>query len=140
MSIEIEIDFDVRKLDQIIKKQENLINRAAIDATNDILTFTELAQIKRYTTDSMPPKPAGSTYQRTFKLRKSSRVTSAQIRGRDVLGKWEALASYAQDVLGARADQSPIHRGRWRSLEDVVQRINQKAPEIVDKHLKRLLR
>ena len=103
--------------------------KAAQTTVNYGLNEIEQAQILRYTSISRPSRPPGSTYIRTFKLRRSSRKRKAAKMAFSVEGTWWAdpsTASYAPFVIGHATQQATIHAGRWRSLEEVTKRVARK--------------
>lgn len=137
MPIDIQIDFDIQQLSREMDLTEGQIKVGATLAADELLTFIEFAQIKRYTSNSMPAKPSGSTYQRTFELRESSRVIGPDWHGDTLTGSWTADADYAEFVIGPKNRQARIHRGRWRSEEEIALRATQKAPELFDSNIQR---
>ena len=88
-----------------------------------------------------PAPPEGSTYVRTYKLRRNWRIINAgskayrminraRFRGREY-GKW---------VVGnARGEmQAEIHQGRWKLFAHVVEQEVSKMPKAVEAALKRV--
>jgi hypothetical protein len=140
MSVVVTVDVPIAEFDSRGKQAERQIERALNRALKDVLKRVEQAQIKIYTQTMRPPKPPQSKYRRTFVLQGSSEteVTSASLP--EIRGEWrasEGKARYAPYVIGRRRDQAFIHRGRWKSIEEVEQEINNAAPGIVEKHLEK---
>lgn len=105
--------------------------------TDEVLDLIAQAQILSYTATAGPPKPAGSTYERTFRLQSASRSKRTGDHLPDISGEWyadESVAEYAKYVLGSEAEQAAIHRGRWKSEEDVAAQVQRKIPGLVRKH------
>jgi hypothetical protein len=120
---------------EIPEAQIRAITQAETDKLEkDLNTANEellklVTQAHFYTATGNPSRPAGSEYQRTFNLRDAGEIVG------DTWRVNESVARYARYVIGSRADQATIHRGRWKSLEEVTQDINEKAPGIVKKHI-----
>lgn len=125
----VQVGFFVRNLPRETERQLN-------QAVSELLKFIEEAQILAYTQDARPRKPAGSRYRRTFRLRRSSRTSQPGTKLPELRGKWEARIDYASDVLGPRNQQKAIHRGRWKSLEDVQSEAEEVWPNIAEERLK----
>jgi hypothetical protein len=135
--IALEIDFDPEGvLDLVERGQVARIEAALNRAMDEILATIALSQIEAYTADSLPPRPAGSVYQRSFDLRGSSRSRRSGQALPDISGEWYSESDYARYVLGLRSQQAVIHRGRWKSLEDVTAEAERFAPGIIDKELR----
>jgi len=109
------------------------LNEEALDAIedsiDDMLTFIDNAQAKRYTQDSEPEKPAGSHYRRTFYLQN----TTEKVHVLKYEGEWISDIPYSNKVLGLSREQADIHRGRWKSQEIVEQMAIDEAPSIIIK-------
>ena len=90
----------------------------------------ENAQILAYTSSSNPER---LRYERTFALRRASRRQQTGDRLPDIGGEWwvdDTEVDYGADVLGKEAEQAGIHRGRWKSIEDVEKEVNDQLPEL----------
>lgn len=108
---------------------KGLVNSISIGLKRAVergLVEIELAQIKGYLSNSNPAKPAGSTYVRTFKLRNSSRTKVSGSKFPRGVWDTDGSAPYDSLVLGTRSQQARIHRGRWRSQEDVIKIVDEK--------------
>lgn len=121
-------------LDESIEGEERRIEGLLIDGVEDVLIFTGRVQAESYTASGNPPPPPGSTYVRTFETARSSskRLTRRQLP--IIAGEWFAdlrIARYAELVIGPRSQQAGIHRGRWKSEEDVEQIVAKEAPGII---------
>lgn len=122
----------------VIQDEMRGIERGLNEAVDELLQMTAQAQALSYTATANPAPPSGSTYRRTFDLREASETQKLSSRLPVVSGEWianEAKARYAKYVIGSLADQARIHQGRWKSLEEVTQEINEKAPDVVKKHV-----
>lgn len=111
------------------------IEKALVEASKKILDLIEDAQIHRYTLTSNPALPSGSRYERTFVLRQSSRKKLTKVTLPTIRGTWRAIAPYAADVLGSRAQQTPMFSNRWKSTEDVEEQVGPQAEKIVQQEL-----
>lgn len=111
------------------------IEKALVEAGKKILDLIEDTQIHRYTLTSNPSLPSGSRYERTFTLRQSSRKRMTKVTLPTIRGRWSATARYAADVLGSRAQQTPMFSSRWKSTEDVEDAVGPKAEKIVMQEL-----
>ena len=123
-----------------LDEEHRRLERQLNEAVDDILKFVENAQIKAYTATANPGLPPGSRYERTFNLRDASRTRRTGTHLPDISGEWyadEGVARYAGEVLGNRGEQKPIHRGRWKSREQVEQEAQVAAPGIVEEKLRR---
>lgn len=138
MGISIEILVIPSKFSELIGVAEKEIQSRLVAGTNAIMDFIEGAQIKRYTATGEPEKPTGSTYERTFTLRDSSRKVIKRRTKRIVIGLWSSdirEAPYNKYVIGPRNEQALVHRDRWKSIEEVVIEADARAPMIVEEKL-----
>ncbi len=109
---------------------------SAVDA---LLVEVANTQILKYTASAFPSLPSGSSYTRSFALQGASETRRTGTKLPDIGGEWsanEAKAKHAPFVLGKKAQQAKIHRGRWKSTEEVEAEVKAKAPEIVEAHLR----
>ena len=123
-----------------IEAEQRRIERGLNGAVDDLLTFAGLVQAEGYLSTSMPALPPGSTYERTFTLREASKARRTGTRLPDISGEWyidEGIAPYGEGVIGPRAKQKSIHKGRWKSQEDIEAAVKAKAPEIIGEHLRK---
>lgn len=121
----------------ITQAEAQALEKELNEATDELLKL--IAQAHFYTATGNPSQPAGSTYNRTFDLRDAGETKIISSRLPVISGQWqvnESKARYARYVIGSRADQAAIHQGRWKSLEEVTQEINEKAPDVVKKHIR----
>ncbi len=114
------------------------IEKALNESVKKIMTEIEAAQIHKYTKTSHPALPTGSRYNRTFELRRSSRKKITKPTLPTIKGRWSATADYAADVIGSRAQQTPMFAGRWKSTEDVTEEVQPKAEKIVASELEQI--
>lgn len=119
-------------------KFEKKIALALVESVNKIMDKIEATQILKYTSSSNPALPPGSTYNRTFELRQSSRVKVIKTTLPVIRGQWRAVARHAPDVLGSRSEQTPIFQNRWKSTEEVEDIVQSKAERIVMKELENI--
>lgn len=117
---------------------EKKIALALIEGVKKTLDEIEATQIHKYTSSSNPALPSGSTYNRTFELRQSSRKKVTKITLPTIRGQWRAVARHAPDVLGSRSEQTPIFQNRWKSTEEVEDIVQSKAERIVQKELENI--
>jgi hypothetical protein len=85
-----------------------------------LLVAIEQIQIHKYTGSA---HPSALRYKRTFTLRKSSQTKAVGDKLPNIGGVWwadEGIAPYAREVIGPAADQKPVHRGRWMTLEQIA--------------------
>jgi len=126
-SITVDVSEAVERLDP--KTMERYII-AALDGAADLL----LEEIKPY-----PPKPPDSRYRRTMTLhdswtKKVGRSRLMALLGgnlKAVVGSNVKYAPYVQD----RDEQAWMHKGRWKTAQDVAET---KAQEVKD-HIERAL-
>lgn len=138
IGLEFEIDksqfakFD-REVKLTVEEASRITVRKAFDRI-DIATG-----IKKYTQNSGPAKPSGSTYIRTFKLKKNARrkITKHIL---PVEGEWLAQAKYASFVIGLANQQALIHSGRWPALELAINDVNSNISNDFDKAMKKVQR
>lgn len=104
------------------------------------LDVTENAQILAYGQNSSPPKPAGSTYTRTFKLRASSKRKIRNVSSTGFTAEWFTNLSYAPFVLGTVSQQVPLHRGRWKSVENVIAIVDNAIGTTTDKTMNKVFK
>ena len=123
-----------------IEEEERRLERQLNEARDDILKFIENAQIKAYTSSANPSLPPGSRYVRTFNLRDASETERTGTQLPNISGEWRvnlSKARYGAEVLGSRGEQARIHRGRWKSREQVEREAQAAAPGIVEEKLRR---
>ena len=123
-----------------LDEEKRHLERQLNEARDDILKFIEAAQIKAYTSSANPSLPPGSRYERTFNLRDASETERTGTQLPDISGEWRAnlsKARYGAEVLGSRGEQARIHRGRWKSREQVEREAQAAAPGIVEEKLRR---
>lgn len=129
MTVIYEITIEAGDDETRIKRE---IEKALVEAGKKILDLIEDAQIHKYTLTSNPALPAGSRYERTFVLRQSSRKKMTKVTLPTIRGTWRAIAPYSEDVLGSRAQQTPMFSNRWKSAEDVEAEVQPKAEKIIE--------
>lgn len=128
-------------LDQVAAErqtQERGIEARLNKAVDRTLEFIEQYQIKSYTTSSNPAPPPGSRYQRTMTLQAASEVERTGTKLPDISGVWrvnDGKARYGQYVLGSRAEQAKIHRGRWKTRTETEAAAKEKMPQIIEEEL-----
>ena len=119
---------------RMLEQGQRGVERELRDAVNRVLLMLQ-DRIAKY-----PPPPAGSTYRRTGTL--GRRWTTAQphifvqrrmIEG--VIGNNTEYAPYVQ----SRSMQAWMHRGRWQTIEDVVERSRDEAQRILEGAVTRAL-
>lgn len=128
MTVIISYDIEAGDDETRIKRE---IEKALVEAGKKILDLIEDTQIHKYTLTSNPSLPSGSRYERTFTLRQSSRKKMTRVTLPTIRGTWRAIAPYAADVLGSRAQQTPMFASRWKSTEDVEAEVQPKAERII---------
>ena len=142
MANELTIVVDSKALSKLRKGLE--FERGSKRIVTEGVKLVEDEQIKTYTSSSRPAQPAGTTYRRTFKLQRSSRTKVKKGKGRGFEGIWDTdgSAEYDKFVLGTRAQQASIHRGRWKSEEEVIKlvepKINKSANKIIFMEAKKI--
>ncbi len=128
MTVIISYDIEAGDDEARIKRD---IEQALVEAGKKALDLIEDTQIHKYTLTSNPALPAGSRYERTFTLRRSSRKKMTKVTLPTIRGRWSAVAHHAADVLGSRAQQTPMFASRWKSTEDVEAEVQPKAEKVV---------
>ena len=131
MSLSIDIDLKPT-FKQIIQETDKKLERANVIFAREVLDTIEKAQILAYTSSGKPSQPSGSRYRRTFTLQKSSVRRTKRVTARVIDAEWFTTLDYAPKVLGQASDQALIHRGRWKSLEQVVREVDQQISDIYD--------
>jgi hypothetical protein len=123
------------EIEAIRRKTEAGLN-AAVD---ELLDYAGKVQVESYTSAANPTKPPGSNYQRTFNLQRASSKVRLGKTMPNISGRWyvnEGIAAYGKYVVGKRRQQASIHRGRWKSLEEIEAAVKEKAPQAMERHLK----
>lgn len=103
----------------------------------NLLDEIELTQIQAYTLSSMPSQPSGATYRRTFDLRRSSRREINSITNFGIDANWHTELDYAPFVLGSKSQQAKIHKGRWKSTEEVSALVEKKSDQIYEESFRK---
>jgi len=96
-----------------------------------------------------PPPPEGSTYRRTMTLGRSittmkgkSPTAESRVKVKSlgvVLGYIGTNVKYAPYVI-SRVDQAMTHKGRWYTLESVVEKAKSGINKIFRKNIRNLLK
>lgn len=111
--------------------EQRIIQVLSDEAMPRLIDFVEDTQIKKYTTSGNPALPPASEYTRTFELRDSS---DRRLDGLN--GEWFTDLDYARWVLGSEVEQAAIHRGRWKSKEQVEAELEANGDRIINEALK----
>lgn len=138
MGLTITIEIPVKQFAKSADLAQKEIQTRLVAGVNAILDLIEATQIHKYTAAGEPDQPTGSTYVRTFTLRRSSRKEIKRRRLPIIQGLWSSdlnEAPYNKYVIGPLNEQAPIHRDRWKSIEEVVTEVEEKAPQIVEDKL-----
>lgn len=135
MADELVVQVDWTEIDTIPRE----IEAAAVRGVEKALKALEEVQATSYEANSNPAKPAGSRYQRTFALKRASRTRILNPRFPTIIGRWDLDGSidYGEKVIGPASDQDPIHRGRWKSEEEVLEIWEPMAPQIIDDEIQK---
>jgi len=131
MPVKIDMAVDINAVDVSLKEVEKQIGIQMDKAMSALLDKTEDIQILAYSGDANPTKPAGSSYIRTFELQESSRTEIVNRTKRTIQGRWYTDLPSAKLVLGTVGEQANIHRGRWKSTEEVEEILTRAAPAII---------
>jgi len=105
----------------------DLINRAPAKLSDAMLggmndaTALVLRELKTY-----PPPPPNSTYKRTRSLSNSwhKEIEGSGLQIRGIVGSNQNIAPYNRWVQDEDV-QAEVHRGRWQTAQDVLQRNEQ---------------
>lgn len=127
----------MRQVNQTIAEQVRRIERGLNAAVDELLTEVENTQILKYTASAFPT--SRPSYDRTFRLQSASVTRRTSTKLPTISGVWsadEAKAPAARFVLGKKSQQARIHRGRWKSTEEVEAAVKGKAPGIIQEHLR----
>lgn len=138
MSVVIIFSIPPGQMEAEIKAQEQWIEARLNEGRDDLLKYIEQDQVKAYTSTGNPPLPPGSLYVRTFTLQGASETEVTGRKLPDISGRWyinEGKASYGPAVLGIRAEQARIHRGRWKPRTQIEQEAREAAPAIIERRL-----
>ena len=108
------VDIQIVNLDAIISRfnSSQTIHKQEIGDALEKSVVLLHRSLASYTQDS-PPKPAGSTYVRTFTL--ARQITHKVERG-NFLARVGTNLGYGKYVIGAPGDQAAIHAGRWYTI------------------------
>jgi hypothetical protein len=115
MNLSIRIDDgDVRDL---INRTPAKLDDAMLGGMNDA-TALLVRELKTY-----PSPPAGSTYKRTRALSNSwhKEIEGRGLQIRGIVGSNQNIAPHNR-VVQDEVMQAQIHRGRWQTAQDVLQR------------------
>ena len=131
MPAKIDMSVDINIVDASLKEVEKQIGLQMDKGMDALLDETENIQIVSYTADAKPTKPPGSSYIRTFELKESSRTEIINRTKRTIEGRWYTDFGSAKFVIGTVGEQANIHRGRWKSTEEVEEILTRTAPAII---------
>lgn len=140
MSVIVAYEIPLGQVQAEIKAQEHGIEARLNRAVDRTLEFVEMYQIKSYTPSSNPAPPPGTRYRRTMNLQAASETERTGIKLPGISGVWrvnESKARYDQYVLGSRAEQAKIHRGRWKTRTETEAAAKEKMPSIIQEELSR---
>jgi len=118
MNLSIRIDdSEVRDL---INRAPAKLSDAMLGGMNDA-TALVLRELKTY-----PPPPPNSTYKRTRSLSNSwhKEIEGSGLQIRGIVGSNQNIAPYNRWVQDEDV-QAEVHRGRWQTAQDVLQRNEQ---------------
>ena len=138
-NVTVTYQIPMTQVGQTIAQQVRRIEAGLNAAVDELLGEIEQAQILAYTASGLPSQPAGTDYVRTFKLQSSSKTRRTSTKLPVISGEWiadEGIARYAGYVIGSRSNQAKVHRGRWKSKEQVTAEVTAKAPAIVERNLR----
>jgi len=127
-----EVTVTIEGLDKLIKRLDrapNLVKNLAADAIARSVYLIH-GEVGKY-----PPRPAGSTYRRTGTL---GRSFSTMVDLQRFRGRVGTRLEYAGYVIGPR--QAEIHRGRWKTVEDVAKKLLPDIQKIFAKAVKDLVK
>lgn len=88
-------------------------------------------------TENFPPRPAGSTYERTFELQESFSKGWTEL-AKKIIGWVTSNLPYAPLVMG-KGRQAAIHEDRWYTEQDVADEIFSEVEAIFVEASKRLV-
>lgn len=114
-----QVQIRVSGIDELVQRMNNISRRlpdamgGAMGGSVDIIH----ERLSGYTQE-IPPKPEGSTYDRTFELQESIDKGWTGLMHKTV-GWVRSILGYAPLVMGA-ASQVPLHQGRWWTQQDVA--------------------
>lgn len=120
-----------------IAQQTRRIEAGLNKSVDELLNLAADTQILAYSATSNPAPPPASTYTRTFTLQSASETRRTSTKLPKISGVWSAnedIAKAARYVIGKRAQQAKIHRGRWKSIEEVTAIVQKAAPEILERN------
>lgn len=118
-------------LDKAIASVERIISARLRAGVDRVLQRVADTQILAYTVSSNPDR---LRYERTLNLQRASRIEPAKGDLPNISGRWyadEGVAPYAEEVLGPRSMQAPVHVDRWKSIEEVEEIVSQEADAII---------
>lgn len=133
MTTDIQLVVKIRDTDlnkAIVSAERTLSDRlrAGVDR---VLQRVADTQILAYTVSGNPDR---LRYERTLNLQRASRIEPAKGELPNISGRWctdEGTAPYADEVLGPRSMQAPIHVDRWKSVEEVEEIVSREADAII---------
>ncbi len=138
--LDIDIIVNRRQLNALDREVRRNIERASVNTVIRVADkVEETTLIRKYTQTSQPAKPLGSTYVRKFVLRAGSVKRLVSTRLPSVEAKWTSQAKYSSYVIGFSSQQSQIHRGRWPSLELVLNNVNHVTKPIFEEEWRRVV-
>ncbi len=133
--MDVRIELDPVHIGNLVRKFPQETEEALHKWRDRLLTRIELIQIKKYTSSLFPGR---LRYERTFRLRQSSRTRRTGNKLPDIGGVWwadEAIAPHAEHVIGPASQQARIHRGRWLSLDEISAEAEQIAGPLAEETL-----
>jgi len=134
-----QIEFRVKGIEELTRRFADMSSRLpaamgeAMSETVDIIH----ERLSGYTQD-IPPKPEGSTYERTFELQES--IGKGWTEMRDKIVGWVTTdLDYAPFVIG-EGKQAEIHQGRWYTEQEIADEVFPEAERLFVEATKRVVR
>ena len=113
----VSITVDAHEVTRTLDRAPAQVDHAMRGGMEDATSYLSLI-VKRY-----PSQRNGSTYTRTNTLMRSwsRRIEGSGTQIRGIVGSNAAMAPYNRYVMD-RERQAVVHRGRWDTVQDVVER------------------
>lgn len=134
-----QVEVRVKGIEELVQRLGNISTRlptAMGEAMSESVDIIH-ERLSGYTQE-IPPKPEGSTYDRTFELQESiDKGWTGLIH--KIMGWVRSILGYAPLVMGA-GSQVPLHQGRWWTQQDVADEMFPEVEGLFVKATKKLIR
>jgi len=124
----------IKEIEGLNELMEAFANFPAIAAGEVSKAVEKALMLLQGAAADYPPEPPGSTYRRTGTLGRlwtsAKRVVEQERSGAFVVGRVDNAAPYGPYVQDPQ-EQAPVHRGRWKTTDQIVREHQAEVDDIL---------